>query len=73
MKDHPGAWGKKPRAQEKLENIDDLDPATKIRDLRKRFGAGLARGWDGERTLGDLLTETGFESLTEYVKEHGGR
>ena len=63
--------GSNASSRKKVAPVCDLDPCTKIKQLRKRFGAGLAPEWDGECTLGELLRETRFESLTEYVKHHG--
>jgi hypothetical protein len=48
--------------------MEYLHPATKIKHLREYYGGHFANGWDGERTLGELLKENGFVSLTEYVK-----
>lgn len=51
--------------------IDHKQPTTKIKHLREHYGQHFAPGWDGERTLGELLKETDFSSLTQYVKHHG--
>jgi hypothetical protein len=59
------------RAREKTGQIDHKHPTTKIKHLREHYGSDFAREWDGERTLGELLKETKFESLTQYVKHHG--
>jgi hypothetical protein len=59
------------RGREKNGQIDHKHPTTKIKHLRAHYGAHFANGWDGERTLGELLSETKFESLTQYVKHHG--
>jgi hypothetical protein len=65
---HPGLDG---RARDKSGQIDHKHPTTKIKHLREHYGHSFATGWDGERTLGDLLKESGFPSLTQYVKHHG--
>jgi hypothetical protein len=65
---NPGLDG---RAREKSGQIDHKHPTTKIKHLREHYGHNFAPGWDGERTLGELLKETKFESLTQYVKHHG--
>jgi hypothetical protein len=67
---HPGLDG---RGREKSGQIDHKHPTTKIKHLRETYGKGFAPGWDGERTLGELLGETKFESLTQYVRYHGHR
>jgi hypothetical protein len=41
---------------------------TWIKHLREYYGAHFANGWDGESTLGELLAETEFPSLAQYVK-----
>jgi ribosomal protein S15P/S13E len=64
----PGLDG---RGREKSGQIDHKHPTTKIKHLREHYGAHFAPDWDGERTLGELLKETKFESLTQYVKHHG--
>jgi hypothetical protein len=65
---HPGLDG---RARDKDGRIDHKHPTTKIKHLREHYGHHFAPDWDGERTLGELLKETKFESLTQYVKHHG--
>jgi hypothetical protein len=65
---NPGLDG---RAREKSGQIDHKHPTTKIKHLREHYGHHFAPDWDGERTLGELLKETGFESLSQYVKHHG--
>jgi hypothetical protein len=65
---NPGLDG---RAREKSGQIEHKHPTTKIKHLRVHYGSPFAPGWDGDRTLGELLTETKFESLTQYVKHHG--
>jgi ribosomal protein S15P/S13E len=65
---NPGLDG---RAREKSGQIDHKHPTTKIKHLREHYGQHFAPDWDGERTLGELLKETKFESLTQYVKHHG--
>lgn len=59
------------RVREKSGQIDHKHPTTKIKHLRDRYGHKFAEGWDGEKTLGELLKDSGFESLTQYVKHHG--
>ncbi|HTZ59297.1 MAG TPA: hypothetical protein VMB49_14415 [Acidobacteriaceae bacterium] len=61
------------RTREKSGRIEHKHLTTKIKHLREDYGQGFARGWDGERTLGELLKETKFESLTQYIKHHGHR
>lgn len=66
--------GKNPlddRVREKGGRIDVKHTTTKIKHLREHYGSHFAPGWDGERTLGELLKESGFESLSQYVKHHG--
>lgn len=58
---HPGLDG---RARDKDGQIDHKHPTTKIKHLREHYGKNFAPGWDGERTLGELLKESNFESLT---------
>ncbi len=58
------------RARDKSGQIEYENPATKIKHLRRHYGRGFAAGWDGERTLGELLQETKFDSLTQYVRNH---
>jgi ribosomal protein S15P/S13E len=65
---HPGLDG---RARDKNGQIDHKHPTTKIKHLREHYGKHFAPDWDGERTLGELLKESKFESLTQYVKHHG--
>ena len=71
MSDAPKNPGLDGRAREKSGQIDHKHPTTKIKHLREHNGHNFAPGWDGERTLGELLKETKFESLTQYVKHHG--
>lgn len=71
MSDHPNPPGLDGRAREKNGQIEHKHSSTKIKHLRVRYGRGFAPGWDGERTLGELLRETKFDSLTQYVKNHG--
>ena len=59
---NPGLDG---RAREKSGQIDHKHPTTKIKHLREHYGHHFAPDWDGERTLGELLKETKFESLTQ--------
>ena len=59
------------RQRGKTGQIDHKNPATKIKHLREHYGANFAPGWDGERTLGELLKESNFSSLSQYVKHHG--
>lgn len=73
MNDTARSPGFKKSSTKRTEPLGDLDPATKIRHLRKRYGAGLAPEWDGESTLGELLRKTKFKSLMEYVKHSGRR
>jgi hypothetical protein len=65
---NPGLDG---RAREKSGQIDHKHPTTKIKHLREHYGQHFAPDWDGERTLGELLKETKFESLSQYIKHHG--
>ena len=65
---NPGLDG---RARDKDGKIDHKHPTTKIKHLREHYGKHFAHDWDGECTLGELLKETKFESLTQYVKPHG--
>jgi hypothetical protein len=55
----------------KSGNVDQMHPNTRIRHLREQFGPSFAPGWDGERTLGDLLKESNVSSLSQYLKQHG--
>src|ERR1700734_1417256 len=71
MTDAPKNPGLDGRGREQSGRIDHKHPTTKIKHLREHYGAHFADGWDGERTLGELLSETKFESLTQYVKHHG--
>jgi hypothetical protein len=41
---------------------------TKIKYLRELYGAHFANGWDGDRTLGELLEANNCESLIQYVR-----
>jgi hypothetical protein len=59
------------RDRDKSGQIDRKHPTTKIKHLRDHYGKHFAPDWDGEKTLGELLKATGFESLTQYVKHHG--
>jgi hypothetical protein len=65
---NPGLDG---RAREKSGQIEHKHPTTKIKHLRAHYGLHFAPGWDGDSALGELLKETKFESLTQYVKHHG--
>jgi hypothetical protein len=56
------------RGQETSGSIEHLHPATKIKHLREYYGGHFANGWDDESTLGELLKENKFASLTEYVR-----
>jgi hypothetical protein len=71
MSDAPKKPGLDGRAREKSGQIEHKHPTTKIKHLRVHYGSLFAPGWDGDRTLGELLKETKFESLTQYVKHHG--
>jgi hypothetical protein len=71
MSDAPKNPGLDGRGREKSGQIDHKHPTTKIKHLREHYGRHFAPDWDGERTLGELLKETKFESLTQYVKHHG--
>ena len=64
----PGLDG---RERDKSGQIDRKHPTTKIKHLREHYGHNFAPDWDGEKTLGELLQASGFESLTQYVKHHG--
>ncbi len=55
----------------KADRSSTSTPTTKIKHLRAHYGLHFAPGWDGDSTLGELLRETKFESLTQYVKHHG--
>jgi hypothetical protein len=46
-------------------------PTTKIKHLREHYGKHFAPDWNDERTLGELLKESKFEILSQYVKHHG--
>jgi len=59
------------RHRDKNGQIDHKHPTTKIKHLREHYGKHFAPDWDGERTLGELLKESGFPSLTQYVQHHG--
>jgi hypothetical protein len=59
------------RMRDKSGQIDRKHPNTKIKHLREHYGQNFAPGWDGEKTLGELLKDAKFESLTQYVKHHG--
>jgi hypothetical protein len=56
------------QAREAKAKIEHHHPLTKIKHLREYYGAHFANGWDGESTLGELLAETEFPSLAQYVK-----
>jgi hypothetical protein len=71
MSDAPKNPGLDGRAREKSGQIEHKHPTTKIKHLREHYGAHFAPGWDGDSTLGELLKESKFESLTQYVKHHG--
>jgi len=71
MTDAPKNPGLDGRGREPSGRIDHKHPTTKIKHLREHYGKGFAPGLDGERTLGDLLKESKFESLTQYVRHHG--
>jgi ribosomal protein S15P/S13E len=71
MTDAPKNPGLDGRARDKSGQIDHKHPTTKIKHLREHYGKHFAPDWDGERTLGELLKESKFESLTQYVKHHG--
>jgi hypothetical protein len=55
-------------ARETNGEIGHLHPMTKIKHLREYYGAHFANGWDGESTLGELLKESKFASLPQYVR-----
>jgi hypothetical protein len=71
MSETPEKSGLDGRGRSKDGRIDQKHPTTKIKHLRLHYGNHFANGWDGERTLGELLAETKFESLTQYIKHHG--
>lgn len=71
MSDAPRKPGLDNRERDKSGEIDRKHPSTKIKHLREHYGHGFAPGWDGERTLGELLKESNFPSLSQYVKHHG--
>jgi hypothetical protein len=71
MANEPKNTGLDGRAREKSGRIDRKHPTTKIKHLREHYGSSFAPGWDGDRTLGELLKATKFESLTQYVKHQG--
>jgi hypothetical protein len=71
MSEAPKKPGLDGRAREKSGQIDHKHPTTKIKHLREHYGKHFAPGWDGERTLGELLKESKFDSLSQYVKHHG--
>ena len=71
MRDAPRKPGLDNRERDKSGEIDRKHPNTKIKHLREHYGHGFAPGWDGERTLGELLKETNSPSLSQYVKQHG--
>jgi hypothetical protein len=71
MEDTPKKPGLDKRDRDKSGEIDRKHPSTKIKHLREHYGHGFAPGWDGERTLGELLKETNSPSLSQYVKQHG--
>ena len=71
MSDAPNKTGLDGRRRGESGQIDHKQPSTKIKHLREHYGQHFAAGWDGERTLGELLRETNFSSLTQYVKHHG--
>ena len=55
MTDNPEKTGLDGRGREASGRIDHKHPTTKIKHLREHYGAHFANGWDGERTLGELL------------------
>jgi ribosomal protein S15P/S13E len=71
MSDSPKNPGLDGRARDKDGQIDHKHPTTKIKHLREHYGKHFAPDRDGERTLGELLKESKFESLSQYVKHHG--
>lgn len=71
MANAPKDRGLDGRAREISGRIDHRHPTTKIKHLRERYGDSFASGWNGDRTLGELLKETKFESLTQYLMERG--
>lgn len=71
MSETPRQPGLDNRGREKGGEIDHKNPNTKIKHLREHYGHNFAPGWDGERTLGELLKESNVPSLSQYVKQHG--
>jgi hypothetical protein len=63
--ENPGLDG---RAREANGQIERKHPTTKIKHLREHYGAHFANGWDGEKTLGELLEANNCASLTQYVR-----
>lgn len=53
--------------------IDQKRSDTLIASLRGTYGADFAPGWDGRRTLGELLSSTGAASLSQYLRERSAR
>ncbi len=70
MNETPNNPGLDGRAREANGQIEHKHPTTKIKHLREHYGAHFANGWDGESTLGELLAESKFPSLTQYVRHY---
>jgi hypothetical protein len=56
------------RSPQANSQTDGKPLTTKIKYLREMYGAHFANGWDGERTLGELLQANNCESLIQYVR-----
>jgi hypothetical protein len=65
--EEPGLDG---RHRDQDGTIDRKRRDTRIDTLRDTYGPGFALGWQGGRTLGDLLDGTGMESLSDYLRRH---
>jgi hypothetical protein len=65
-----GKRGLDRRHRDKSGQIDRKHGNTKVAALRKEYGASFAKGRRKDLMLKNLLSETGCESLHQYLRQH---
>ncbi len=58
------------RHRDKSGKIEKKHGNTRVRSLRKEYGASFAKGRRGDMMLKTLLKETRSASLHEYLRHH---
>ena len=58
------------RHRDKSGKIEKKHGNTRVRSLRKEYGASFAKDRRGDMMLKTLLKETGSASLHEYLRHH---